>query len=126
MVAALKRIRRRSLRFHEEQTAIEDWLNLMEIAISRAPDFATALGELPRVQKGYSDTLLRGKRAYTMIIDAIVRPAIADGTEAETAKTLRDAIGAAMADDSHAKLDAFLAGTDPEPAMPILKQVAHG
>lgn len=125
LVAAMKHIRRRSFRFAEEQAAIEDWLGMMQTALARSPDFAMGLGELPRVLKGYSDTLLRGKSAYARILAAIVHPAISTRTEADAAKQLRDAIGAALADDSHAKLDAALDGSSLAPEIPILKQVSH-
>ena len=125
LVAGLKRFRPRSLRFAEEQAAIEDWLNATEMALTRSPDFAMGLGELPRVLKGYSDTLKRGKSAYARIMEGIVHPALAEGNEDAAAKHLRDAIGAALADDSHIKLDAVLAGEVSRPEIPNLKTVAH-
>ncbi len=124
-MAGLKRLRRRSYRFGLEQQAIEDWLAAMQAALARSPDFAMGLAELPRVLKGYSDTLQRGKLAYGGIMDTIVRPAIAEGREAEAARRLRDAIGAALADDSHEKLDAVLAGDSPAPGIPNLKRVGN-
>lgn len=120
-VARLSRIRRGSYRFAEEQAAIEDWLGLMQAALSRSPDFALGLAELPRVLKGYSDTLARGRRAYARIIEVIVRPAIAAGEEAQSARHLREAIGAALADDTHAKLEDVLGG---KAAPPILRPLS--
>ena len=84
-----------------------------------------ALGELPRVLKGYSDTLARGKAAYSKIMEKIVRPAVAHGTEPETAGHLRRAIGAALADDTHTKLDAALATQTTEPDVPNLGKLAN-
>ncbi len=124
-VARLKSVRRRSLRFATETAAIEEWLAAMQTALARSPEFAMGLGELPRVLKGYSDTLVRGKEAYARIMDHIVRPAISEGREAECAKMLRDAIGAALADDSHDKLNGVLNGTAPVPEIPKLRQVAN-
>ncbi|WP_373050784.1 indolepyruvate oxidoreductase subunit beta family protein [Thalassovita aquimarina] len=124
-MAAMKHLRRRSYRFAEEQRAIEDWLMSMQAALAHSPDFAMGLAELPRVLKGYSDTLQRGKTAYARIMQDIVRPAVAAGTEADTARWLRDAIGAALADDSHAKLEAVLAGQPPAPEIPNLKRVEN-
>ena len=120
LTAKLKRIRRRSLRFAEEQAAIEEWVDLMRTALGRSPDFAMALGDLPRVLKGYSDTLARGKAAYGKIMDQIVRPAVNQGTEAEVAGQLRRAIGAALADDTHNKLDAALSNQPTDPEIPNL------
>ncbi|WP_322866210.1 indolepyruvate oxidoreductase subunit beta family protein [Aquicoccus sp. G2-2] len=124
-VAGFGRIRRRSYRFHEEQAAIDDWLEAMHAALPRSPDFAMGLGELPRVLKGYSDTLQRGKSAYARIMAESVRPAIAAGLEAQEAGRLRAAIGAALADETHAQLDAVLTGNAPDPVIPQLKGAAH-
>ena len=125
LTASLKHIRRRSLRYQEEQHAIEDWLAALDDALGQDLDFAMGLGELPRVRKGYSDTLQRGLRAYEQIMDHIVRPALGAKVLADEAKRLRDAIGAALADDTHAKLDAVIAGVRPEPAIPNLKRAAN-
>jgi len=98
LLARAKRWRRRSLRYAEEQAAIEAWLAAMRAALQRSPDFAGALAELPRLLKGYGDTQARGRKNYTAIMDSIVRPALASGTEASAAPALRRAIGAALAD----------------------------
>ena len=89
----------------------------LQTALPRAPEFAEALAELPRVLKGYSDTLMRGKAAYARIMAGVVRPALASGQMSGAAPTLRHAIAAALADDSHAKLDEALGS---EPAIPNL------
>ncbi|WP_186766359.1 indolepyruvate oxidoreductase subunit beta family protein [Falsiphaeobacter marinintestinus] len=125
MVAALKRIRRRSYRFQIEQAQIEIWLTLMQTALRQSPDFAMALAELPRVLKGYSDTLMRGKTAYTQIMSQVVEPSVTTGADAANARLLRESIGAALADDSHEKLNAVLMGIAPDPAIPNLKKAAH-
>lgn len=125
LTAALKHIRRRSLRYQEEQSAIEEWLDALHFALDQDLDFAMGLGELPRVRKGYSDTLQRGLRAYDQIMAHIVRPACGAKGHAEVANRLRDAIGAALADDTHAKLDAVITGTVPEPELPMLKKVTN-
>ena len=118
LMARFRHIRRRSYRFAQEQAAIAEWLAAMETALPRAPEFAEALAELPRVLKGYSDTLMRGKAAYARIMAGVVRPALADGQMSGAAPTLRHAIAAALADDSHAKLDEALRS---EPAIPNLR-----
>lgn len=102
--AALKRYRRKSLRFIKEQEEIDLWLNLMLQAQSRSPEFALALAELPRLRKGYSDTLLRGLDAYHTILDTIVKPAIDAASETNQADRLSAAIKAAFADEHHEKL----------------------
>ena len=111
-VASLKRIRRRSLRYHREQQSIEEWLRAFTVALPASAAFACALAELPRLRKGYSDTMQRGLAAWSRIMEAIVRPALSSGTTAHEADRLRKAVAAAMADERHAALDALLAGED--------------
>ena len=111
-VASLKRIRRRSLRYHREQQSIEEWLRAFIAALPASAAFAGALAELPRLRKGYSDTMQRGLAAYSRIMEAIVRPALSSAAAADHADRLRKAVAAAMADERHAALDALLAGED--------------
>ena len=111
-VASLKRIRRRSLRYHREQQSIEEWLRAFTAALPASAAFACALADLPRLRKGYSDTMQRGLAAWSGIMEAIVRPALSSGTTADHADRLRKAVAAAMADERHAALDALLAGED--------------
>ena len=111
-VVSLKRIRRRSLRYHREQQSIEEWLRAFTAALPASVAFACALAELPRLRKGYSDTMQRGLDAYIRIMEAIVRPALSSGAVADHADRLRKAVAAAMADERHAALDALLAGED--------------
>ena len=112
LVASLKRIRRRSLRYHREQQSIEEWLRAFNAALPASAAFAGALAELPRLRKGYSDTMQRGLAAWSRIMEAIVRPALSSGVTAHEAGRLRRAVAAAMADERHAALDALLAGED--------------
>ncbi|MGI9390080.1 MAG: indolepyruvate oxidoreductase subunit beta family protein [Boseongicola sp.] len=109
-VASLKRIRRKSLRFAREQSAIDRWMRAMEVALPNSPGFAEGLAELPRVLKGYSDTLMRGRAAYDRITESIVDPAVKSGFNPNDAVLLRAAISAALADDSHTKLSQILDG----------------
>lgn len=108
LLAALRRVRRRSLRYVEEQQAIESWLEALEASLPRSPEFAAGLAELPQVLKGYGETQARGRRAYAAVFDSIVRPAIAAGREREAAPVLRRAIAAALGDAEHAALDSLL------------------
>ncbi len=110
LVASLRHIRRRSLRFKAEQVAIVGWLQVLEKALKRDVGFASGLAELPRLLKGYSETQQRGKAAYGKIIDGIVTPALKDRSESAAAPILRQAISAALADEDHKKLDQLLAG----------------
>ncbi|MEM7462365.1 MAG: indolepyruvate oxidoreductase subunit beta family protein [Pseudomonadota bacterium] len=107
-VASLSRLRRRSYRFKHEQIAIDEWLDMMKKSLVHSPAVAQALAELPRVLKGYSDTLQRGKSAYNQIMAQIVRPTANSGHWDKSATVLQSAIAAALADDTHARLDAVL------------------
>ena len=110
MLAQIKRWRRRSLRYGDEQAAIEIWLGTMRRALARSPEFAGALAELPRLLKGYGDTQARGRASYAAVMRRIVEPALAGGTEAASAPTLRRAIGAALSDPEGVALARALAG----------------
>ena len=102
--ASLKRIRQRSLRYQYEQEEIERWLANLATSIPRSADFALALAELPRLRKGYSDTLQRGLTSYRTIYNSLVTPAIENGNESETASALKEALDAALRDDNHVAL----------------------
>ena len=122
LVAGMGRWRRRSFRFRAEMEDIAQWLEAMKTALGRDAGLASALAELPRVLKGYSDTQQRGKAAYSKIMHGIVLPAIAAGQEAQTAQALRHAVAAALADEDHAALDAILSGAEaPDPRIPNLR-----
>jgi indolepyruvate ferredoxin oxidoreductase beta subunit len=98
LLAQFRSLRPGSLRYHEEQLAIEDWLAAMKVALEQDSAFAGALAELPRLLKGYGDTHARGRDAYRTVMDSLVRPAIATGAESQAAPLLRRAIATACAD----------------------------
>jgi indolepyruvate ferredoxin oxidoreductase beta subunit len=108
-LAGMARFRRSSLRFREEQAAIDVWLAAMADALRRAPDFAGALAELPRILKGYGDTHLRGRANYDAIFAGLVRPALASARPGEATPALRKAIAAALADPEGRNLAVALA-----------------
>lgn len=76
MLARLRPWRRRSLRFAEEQAAIEAWLALVAEARAVSPAFALKTAELARLVKGYGDTHRRGRAAYERLVAEIVRPTL--------------------------------------------------
>jgi indolepyruvate ferredoxin oxidoreductase, beta subunit len=97
-LAAFKHSRRGSLRYAQENTAIEAWLGVMTQALGRDPAFAGALAELPRVLKGYAETHARGRANYRAIFETLVKPALTEGTEVATAAPLAKVIAAALAE----------------------------
>ena len=114
-----RRIRRQSLRWRDEQATIETWLIAMETSLSKAPRFAAALAELPRLLKGYGDTHARGRANYALIFDQLVRPALDGGDLDATSPSLRRALTVALADPERVALRDMLAGKSaPVPATP--------
>lgn len=118
LLARLKPLRRRSLRFHEEQAAIERWLAALERFLPASPAFAAELAGLPRVLKGYGDTQRRGRSSFARIFDTLVERALAASAPAAgAAAELRGAIDAALSEPEGRQLERSLehAGIAPLP-----------
>ena len=77
-LARLRRFRRKSLRFADEQAAVEEWLGMIRAAAPRSHGFALELARLPGLLKGYSDTHRRGLANYRAIMERLVRPWLAE------------------------------------------------
>lgn len=107
LLAALRPLRPRSLRFAEEDAAIEAWLAALAQVLPLHAGFARQLAQLPRLRKGYSDTFVRGKAAYRRIFEACVAPWLISGQRPDDAATsaLAQAVTAALADPEHQALD---------------------
>jgi indolepyruvate ferredoxin oxidoreductase, beta subunit len=99
-LARLRRLRRRSYRFAEEQGAIEQWLEMIQSAAPRSHGFAMELARLPSLLKGYSDTQRRGLVNYRAVIEKLVRPLLSDPAcdLEKAAPRLARVRGAALAD----------------------------
>ncbi len=100
-LAGLRRIRRKTLKYREEQHRIETWMARMHKAASDG-DYGLALEitECQRLVKGYSDTFARGLRNYETIMAALDRLP-KDKPRAEIVQRLREA---ALADEMGVKL----------------------
>ena len=124
LLAALKRWRPASLRFAEEQQAMDQWLQALAQALPRHTGFALALAGLPRLRKGYGDTFERGRAAFDRISAACVAPALAPGQALgePQAQALRQAIAAALADPEHQALDQRIG---PPPTRPTATAAAR-
>ena len=70
MAAGLRGIRRRSLRYAEEQARIEAWLDAVRAAATRDIPLATELVRTQRLIKGYSDTFERGLASFARVMTA--------------------------------------------------------
>jgi indolepyruvate ferredoxin oxidoreductase, beta subunit len=97
-LAGMKRWRRKSMRYGEEQAAIEAWLAVMETALARDAGFAGVVAELPRVLKGYAETHTRGRANYKTLFEGLVLPALKERVEAATTVPLRKALTTALAE----------------------------
>jgi indolepyruvate ferredoxin oxidoreductase beta subunit len=107
-VAAMRRWRRSTIRFAEENRRIEDWLQRIESAAVVNPDLAVEVAQCQRLVKGYSDTRERGLRNYETVMAAVRQsgPTLAPAT-------LREWRDAALADEHGDKLRAVLAQHSP-------------
>lgn len=104
LLASLRPLRPRSLRFLEEQHKIEDWLR--EIPALTKDDYALAVefAECPRLIKGYGETNALGTRNFNAIVSALPRLKGAPDAAARL-KSLREA---ALADEHGQKLSEAL------------------
>jgi len=95
-IASLRRIRRATLRYVEEQKRIEAWLGRLAAAKDRDPDLALAIARCQRLVKGYGDTHARGWANFQRVMAEADRLA---GTPGAAAR-LTALCDAALADDS--------------------------
>jgi indolepyruvate ferredoxin oxidoreductase, beta subunit len=77
LLAKLKRFRRHTYRYGEEQVAIEAWLALIAAAAPKSPALALEIAECARLIKGYGDTLKRGAANYAAIEARVIGPVLA-------------------------------------------------
>jgi indolepyruvate ferredoxin oxidoreductase beta subunit len=113
LLAELRRWRRKTFRFQEEQAAIEAWLAL--VAASARVSLALALEavECARLIKGYGDTLKRGIANYRRIEEQVIEPALAGKFDAgQAADGVASACAAALADPEGESLARCLADID--------------
>jgi len=77
MLAKLKRWRRGTWRYRQEQHAIESWLDMIAQAAKLSPALAIEVVECARLIKGYGDTHQRGSGNFAQIEQRIIRPVLA-------------------------------------------------
>ncbi|SNS41864.1 indolepyruvate ferredoxin oxidoreductase beta subunit [Sphingomonas laterariae] len=102
LLAGLRRFRRSSLRYHEEQERIEGWLAAIRETAARDTALATEVARAQGLVKGYGDTFERGLANFATVMAAV------DIVDAGGLARLR---AAALADDKGQKLAAELATT---------------
>ena len=95
-IASLRRIRRVTLRYAEEQKRIEAWLGRIAAMKDRDPELALAIARCQRLVKGYGDTHARGWANFQLVMAQADRLA---GTPGAAAR-LSALCDAALADES--------------------------
>ena len=116
MLAALKPLRPRGYRYSLEQQQIESWLALIDEAAKLSPAIAHEVAECARLIKGYGDTHARGSANYRIIVERVIRPALAGHIQRDrAADAIASARAAALVDPEGESLAKCLAAfTAPE------------
>lgn len=112
LLRGLKRFRRRSLRFAQEQALIDGWLAAVARAVPHGPSLALELARCGRLIKGYGDTAQRGQRSLRLILELVDR---AGGDHEGLAERVAAARTAALADPDGRALAGALGLPCPEP-----------
>ncbi|HKU85733.1 MAG TPA: indolepyruvate oxidoreductase subunit beta family protein [Casimicrobiaceae bacterium] len=129
MLASLRVMRRRGMRYHEEQRAIEQWLQAIEAGCTTDATLGYEIALCGRLVKGYGATNARGKATLAHIVQhvagaveqgAAARAAAAQPVAARAA-AVRSAREAALADEAGKAFDAELARQG-KPARPVVVQ----
>lgn len=81
LLAWLRRFRRISWRYAEEQAQIENWLDMITRADALDTSLAREIAECARLIKGYGDTHRRGVQNFETIEQALIAPALAGQTD---------------------------------------------
>lgn len=121
LLAALRPMRRKSLRFATEQATIDRWLAAVVAGARRDLGLALEIALCGRLIKGYGDTYKRGRGNFLRIMETLVEGnAAGAATDADRASAIRAAREAALADPQGRKLEQSLAtvGVTPRPPEP--------
>jgi indolepyruvate ferredoxin oxidoreductase beta subunit len=103
-IAALRRFRRRTLRYVEEQQRIEAWLARIAGLAARDRTLAMEVVRCQRLVKGYGDTHARGWRNFERLMEEVDRIA----GEPDAAVRLASLASAALSDDTGQALEMAL------------------
>ena len=120
VLARLRRGRRGTFRFRQEQRAIEAWLDLIAQGASRSGELAIEIAECARLIKGYGDTHKRGSDNYRLIATQVIAPALAgDMSTRQAVDAIASARTAALLDPEGEALAKCLAELATPPAHAI-------
>lgn len=104
LLARLRPMRPRTLRFRHEQALIDAWLDRIVATVPVDADLATEMARAQRVIKGYGETHAHGMESFRAIIGAAQRLA----GQPDAAPTVARLIEAALADEHWTAFDAAL------------------
>lgn len=104
LMASMRPIRPRSLRFGREQIAIDNWLDLIVSTAAVDYDLACEVAKCARVLKGYGQTHAHGSESFGKLMEVV--PGLTGRDDA--AKTLARLSKAALADEDGAALSRAL------------------
>jgi indolepyruvate ferredoxin oxidoreductase, beta subunit len=104
-LSKLKRLRRRSLRFGEEQAALDAWLDLVADTARANYGLALEVARMRGLVKGYGDTHERGRAKFAKLVALLPRLR----ERAKSDALLAGLIKAALADETDLALDKAIA-----------------
>jgi indolepyruvate ferredoxin oxidoreductase beta subunit len=120
VLASLRRFRRGSFRYREEQAAIDAWLGHIAAAAAKSPEFALEIAECARLIKGYGDTFKRGVANHQAIETRVIRPAVAGQLPLKAAAdAVASARAAALLDPDGESLAKCLSEFERQTAFPL-------
>jgi indolepyruvate ferredoxin oxidoreductase beta subunit len=120
MLAGLRRFRRGTYRYAQEQAGIENWLGLVREAARWSDTLALEVAECARLIKGYGSTHKRGTENFALIETRVIRPAL-DGRIPipRAADAVASARTAALADPEGETLQRCVAEIEAQPALRV-------
>jgi indolepyruvate ferredoxin oxidoreductase beta subunit len=121
-LAGLKRWRRATLRYQEENARIEQWLDHIAQLAERHYDLAVELARAQRLVKGYGDTYERGWRNFNMLLEQLEALAARE----DGAVVLARLQTAALADEEGLALARELAAIEQVPPRTVLPLRSEG
>ncbi|MBM3391780.1 MAG: indolepyruvate oxidoreductase subunit beta family protein [Betaproteobacteria bacterium] len=105
MIASMRSLRRRSLRFRVEHDRMAVWLGEVQRLAAAKPALALEVARAQRLVKGYGDTHAHGWRGFQRLMGVL--PALE--ADPAGAQRLGDLANAALSDDTGAALERMLA-----------------
>lgn len=97
IISWLRRWRLLSIRYAHERRWVERWLHMIDRSLAVRPEAAVAVIESATMVRGYGDAYRYGMANWTLIIDALVKPALNGGLPLpDLAQAIADARAAAL------------------------------